>query len=60
MNLRTVSNDAYQLLQQWKFENKKFFSKIRKDQEALLVINALAEMLVQLKSSSPNKNLVHF
>jgi hypothetical protein len=60
MMTQELSPSAYQLRKTWEQEDRKFFKKFKNDPYAVKIINALAEMMVQLKTSSKPKNLAHF
>ncbi len=59
MKIRTLSPSAYILRKQWEREDKKVFTKFRKDEEVLQVINALAEMIVKLETGKSDRILFY-
>ena len=60
MQNRKISSSAYLLRRAWEREDKKLFRKFKKQQGAMEVINALAEMMVSIESGKKCEQLAHF
>lgn len=54
-----LSLSAYKLRKTWEQEDKKIFGRFKKDERALQVINALAEILVRLESGKSEEINFH-
>ena len=50
MHTQKISPSAYALRLQWEKEDAKIFQKFHKEKGSIEVINALAELIIQMKN----------